>query len=491
MPAGKTSDVSIGGRGSSNTLHTPYPVLTAILFDTELTAAQIATIQSAWNRVLVGRGRTNTPFWHVQRDDTSPLVRLDFSTIDGDLRDLSGNDIHFTNEHVTIEQEAPVGKAGVADGADSAADHYAVNTSVSLDDLDPFSIAFWLKIDSNGETSGRIFSKGTIDLYTNPSAANTQLYMQCVRAGGTAFWNYTVGATAALKDWFHVVITYDRSNASADPIFYVNNAAVALTTSSQETGAFSTDAAVDFYLFDQAALNRQLDGFLNDVRIYEKILTPAEVESIYMDGALKYYKYVNQHELTTTLSNLAAGARVGPYHAITAAHLVDEDSNGRRFLQMPSGDVTLKSKFSYGSWYVKMYCVGTVYISFVQSFDADWSNALNDGYMVGFADTNPFYLYRVDNGAATTLNNTGTYASGVEHEFFISRNSADSKFYTWIRGGAFSTWTALHSAIQDATYIDSKFMNINALGTAGCKIYDIHHYEGYLAPTDVPSLVEP
>jgi hypothetical protein len=232
-----------------------------------------------------------------------------------------------------------------------------------------------------------------------------------------------------------------------------------------------------------------MTGSLADVRIYEKILTPAEVETIYLQGALKYHKYIEKYAFTTTLSNLAAGAYTGPFHCITAGHSVGEDSIGR-YLQMPSGDVTLRSKFAYGSFYFKAYCKGTVYISFAQTEDADWSNATNDGYMIGFADTNPFYLYRIDNGAATTLANTGTYATDTDYEFFISRDSSNSKFYTWVRGGAYSTWTALHSAVQDATYKTAKFININALGTAGTKIYDIHHYEGLLEPNDVPGLID-
>jgi hypothetical protein len=462
----RSTDINIGAQ-YNNIKQMQSPILSAIMFPSELTAQQIANIQAAWDRVIVGRGRTETPVWQVKRDLTDPLVHLDFSTIDGKLRDISGNDLHFTNENVTIEQDAPVGNAGTAHTGIRVS---AYSADAQLDDIDPISVEFWAKIPTIITLGDRVVSKIQWEVYVINTVGNARIYFRCTRAGGTASWYYALGTVADLSGApIHVVITYDRGNASANPTLYVNNVTTAWTVPVQQTGAFSSDAANNLALFNYPTSDSGMTGSLADVRIYEKILTPAEV--------------------ATTLSNLAAGAYTGPFHCITAAHSVGEDSDGR-YLQMPSGDVTLRSKFAYGSFYFKAYCKGTVYISFAQTEDADWSNATNDGYMIGFADTNPFYLYRIDNGAATTLANTGTYATDTDYEFFISRDSSNSKFYTWVRGGAYSTWTALHSAVQDATYKTAKFININALGTAGTKVYDIHHYEGFLEPSDVPGLID-
>jgi len=77
-------------------------------------------------------------------------------------------------------------------------------------------------------------------------------------------------------------ISYDKGSTSNDPIFYINGAPVATTEISAPTGSFTetnTANAIIGTINDGGYYT--FDGIIRDIRIYNRILTAAEIAQIY------------------------------------------------------------------------------------------------------------------------------------------------------------------------------------------------------------------
>ena len=81
--------------------------------------------------------------------------------------------------------------------------------------------------------------------------------------------------------WHHVAFTYDSSNTGNVPIFYIDGVAQTLTTKTSPAGA-QTDNAGTGYIGNRGTVDRYLNGLIDDVRIYNRILTPTEISALYI-----------------------------------------------------------------------------------------------------------------------------------------------------------------------------------------------------------------
>jgi hypothetical protein len=88
-------------------------------------------------------------------------------------------------------------------------------------------------------------------------------------------WN-TDNNSVTASGWHHVAFTRDRSeDTSADPIIYIDGAAVNITeAATPSTGIITDEEGLDLKL-------RMTDGILSDVRMYDDILTSGEVHELY------------------------------------------------------------------------------------------------------------------------------------------------------------------------------------------------------------------
>lgn len=87
--------------------------------------------------------------------------------------------------------------------------------------------------------------------------------------------------------WYHVAVTYNFSTASV-PKFYINGVEYAPTTSQQPTGTLFTKRPQILIVGNKNTNNFQftngVNGSLFDVRAYNRILTAAEVTTLYNGG---------------------------------------------------------------------------------------------------------------------------------------------------------------------------------------------------------------
>jgi hypothetical protein len=86
--------------------------------------------------------------------------------------------------------------------------------------------------------------------------------------------------TVALGAWQHVALTYDTGSAANRPIFYRNGVVVTTTVQTAPAGSRSSDAASTLSIGNTTALDRTFDGAIDDVRIYNRILSASEIGTL-------------------------------------------------------------------------------------------------------------------------------------------------------------------------------------------------------------------
>ena len=92
--------------------------------------------------------------------------------------------------------------------------------------------------------------------------------------------------------WYHVAVSYDKSNVTNQPVLYVNGvAAVAatLTAPSVTTPSYAGTT----YIGNSPALTRGWDGLIDDLRIYNRLLSAAEVAALAGAAAPDFAPVVN------------------------------------------------------------------------------------------------------------------------------------------------------------------------------------------------------
>jgi hypothetical protein len=154
----------------------------------------------------------------------------------------------------------------------------------TIDNLSARTITAWIKLNSYGESSlGRILDKGTSTgwafLVNNNDISNGLTFEQgfSVNMGSWGLANVLSTGT-----WYHVAVVYDSSSTSNVPTFYVNGVAYAPTdTFSSPSGTAVDDSTTSIKIGALFPTQRNFDGILDDVRIYNTALGAADIQAIY------------------------------------------------------------------------------------------------------------------------------------------------------------------------------------------------------------------
>jgi hypothetical protein len=87
------------------------------------------------------------------------------------------------------------------------------------------------------------------------------------------------GGTISLGTWYHVAASFDRSNLANRPTFYVNGTRLTTTTLTAPSGTPPSLSGTG-YIGNNSALTRNWDGLLDDLRIYDRLLSDIEVQTL-------------------------------------------------------------------------------------------------------------------------------------------------------------------------------------------------------------------
>ena len=152
------------------------------------------------------------------------------------------------------------------------------------------TVSAWIyKQGDGGGNEGRILSIGDggadqFDIYTT----STEVIRVQGECGASDLDNRTAAAAISLNTWHHVVVAWDGNASTPEAAtVYVDGAAVALDGSYNTArsgwiaGSFTETGVVVGSNSDQ---NRAFCGYINDVAIWDRALSAAEVKTVYNDG---------------------------------------------------------------------------------------------------------------------------------------------------------------------------------------------------------------
>ena len=166
-----------------------------------------------------------------------------------------------------------------------------------LEGLSQKTISFWVNFDDLSATTNVVYIAGNgggvgdeawglVVGYGN--VANSITFAEGFSAGiGQGSWRIAGLSTGTN---YHIAITYDRTNIANDPIFMVNGTVVSPTELDTPSGSALTGTGSQFRLGDalvSSPISFSLDGKLQDVRIYNRILSTNEIETLANSKCLK------------------------------------------------------------------------------------------------------------------------------------------------------------------------------------------------------------
>src|SRR3989344_1309312 len=192
------------------------------------------------------------------------------------VRDVSGQGNHggLQNQNPTT---TTIGKIGQALRFDGVNDSVNAGTGASLNITGQMTIAAWIYPTnfSSGGARGRIVDKGsTLFICDNSNVANGLSF-------STDGANVAVSAANIVvqNKWQHVLVTY--GGAGTAPAFYVDGVfkGISVTTPSAPVGNSNP-----YYIGNSAANTRQFTGSIDDLRVYNRILSIDEIRRLYLMG---------------------------------------------------------------------------------------------------------------------------------------------------------------------------------------------------------------
>lgn len=199
-------------------------------------------------------------------------------------------------------QQGPMPAAGMVAGAlcfDGVNDHVEVPDEAELDvDLGNFTIDAWIKTtatagirtivdkrDSSPQIHGYAFFLFNGQLAFQMAVGTGSSSCSNSPADGCTNF-FALGPNVANGQWNHVAVTVERNNP-AGGIFYVNGSPVAATFNPMlRPQSLGNSANVRIGLRAQAGGGAALfDGCLDEIEIFKRVLSPAEIRELYAAGS--------------------------------------------------------------------------------------------------------------------------------------------------------------------------------------------------------------
>ena len=214
----------------------------------------------------------------------------DAKTFDGEMEDIRVYDISLIESDIediydsgTGTQDQAIGIARLGFATFNGSDHKdTVSDDSTIQDIfdSGGTVSAWIKPSSDGENNeGRIADKANWILFIDGESGSTvNLKFQQNFSGNSPVWTVTAGIT--LNKWNHIVVTYDSDATGNNPIIYINGVSQTVTESVVPSGTRVTDVGSDLTVGNNAAGSRTFDGDLDELQLFDSILTQSIVTSL-------------------------------------------------------------------------------------------------------------------------------------------------------------------------------------------------------------------
>jgi len=182
------------------------------------------------------------------------------------LIDRSGRGNHGTLTNMAGQDNWKASGSGVALNFNGTNGYVATNVFLE----GAFTVSIWANQRSLGGASERILWGNTVN--TTTFIANIAPTFVRVQSD-TASYRQFFGLSFAINEWFNYVIQRDLSNG----VRVYKNGVESTSGSQSILGAFSLNALGRYATAAGGSAPYQWDGFIDDIRLYNRVLTPAEI----------------------------------------------------------------------------------------------------------------------------------------------------------------------------------------------------------------------
>ena len=237
-----------------------------------------------------------------------------------DSCDSSGNghDGAWTGNATNIS-----GKFGQGVDFDGTDDEINVGSDAALDDIGDgksFSVSAWI----NGDTGGWSGSNQVVYVskHNNSGGNGWGLYDQ-FNGKPTFIVNHSTtdaharhSSVLSENRWYHLVGTFDH--VSGIPRLFIDGAEANYTGSNGQqitaVGSYTTDASHDLMIgsSDKTSSTDDVDGQMDEVRIYNRVLSPAEIRQLYnwAPGPVGHWDF-NENTGTSSVNDISGNGYTG------------------------------------------------------------------------------------------------------------------------------------------------------------------------------------
>ncbi len=361
--------------------------------------------------------------------DSACVLHYDMQTRTGDglMADLSGNGNNGTIT-AAVSSEGVFGKSMDFSNVVSLITK-SDTTSLSL--TTDMSFSFWIR-RKTAAGNQRIIEKGT---------NGYQIYMSTATLlfGKDGIGTIASGSIGTEDIWKHIVVTYNNTTAK----IYLDTVSIDGATTQRSI----EDTATALVVGGNGVTS--CGGFLDDVRIYNEVISDAKIAELYSEGAKKLNFHQSMTDVPPTLANLTvAQDRIGKtdFKVSTGQWKVSEDSNGKKWIECVStGTAYMESTQAYGTWLWDMNKQGegstTTFLMMADVIGGTEATG-QDGYSLQMNSEERTLMRKSVNGTHSA--NSYTAASYInvltDYKFAVTRRY-DGQFSHYIKGGIYTDWT--------------------------------------------------
>lgn len=215
-------------------------------------------------------------------DNLQAYYKLDESS--GNASDSSGNGNTATNVNSTAYSSGKINNGASLVAASS--NHFTIADAASVRVVNGWTVSFWIKPTSlvNGYVLNCRSGENGWGIGTDTSGHIL------VYSGSGAFGNTTSTATMSTGTWYHVVVDFEGTSTK----LYING-----SLDSTLSNANITNPNTTVYMGRKAtSADTYQDGILDEVGIWSRALSGAEVTSLYNGGAGFQYPFTVAPRMT-------------------------------------------------------------------------------------------------------------------------------------------------------------------------------------------------
>jgi hypothetical protein len=176
---------------------------------------------------------------------------------------------------------------GVSTSRDGDAVDFVALPRVSGSQVTERTFAAWIRFSSTANTQSIISpfaDGGGMTVFANSG----ELYLYTNRFNSAPGQWTTNAAAMTTNTWYHVVVTYDHTLTTNDPIMYVDGSVEAINEGLTPAGTLQSELGTHVVIGNAKTATEDyitpFAGKIYDARIYDRILTAAEVTTLYNGG---------------------------------------------------------------------------------------------------------------------------------------------------------------------------------------------------------------